>query len=290
MGDVAREESVSTPVATSEGIIAPQSMLDGSRFLMLDPTQIKPNPKQPRHVFNEEALEELCESIKREGVQEPVLVREVHGEFELISGERRVRASVMADVREIPAICRDISDSEMLKLGLIENIQREDLNPIECARAYRGLIEEFGWTQEQCADQVGKKRVTVANTLRLLNLPDEVQEMLNDASLSMGHAKALLSIKNPAAQRAAARKAVNEGLSVRQVEMLGTPKTAKAGTTATTTKSKDPNISSLENDLRRHLGTKVSISPSSGERGKIEIEYYSHEDLDRLVGLLKGGR
>jgi len=288
MGDVANEDAQVKPaVKSAQASAAPQALSDGTRLLMIDPTTIKPNPKQPRHVFNEEALEELCESIKRDGIQEPVIVREVGGGYELVSGERRVRASVMADLREIPAVCREISDRDMLKLGLIENIQREDLNAIECARAYKDLIDEFGWTQEQCADQVGKRRATVANTLRLLNLPDEVQDMLSDNTLSMGHAKALLSLKTPAAQRVAARKAVNEGLSVRQVEQMGAAKTAKAAA-AFPAKAKDPNITSLENELRRHLGAKVSITPTADGRGKVEIEYYNNDDLDRVINLLKG--
>jgi ParB family chromosome partitioning protein len=263
----------------------PQALPDGTRLLLLDPTEIQPNPKQPRRVFREEALEELSASIKRDGVQEPIIVRQVGETYELVSGERRVRASIMADLTEIPAVCRDISDSEMLKLGLIENIQREDLNAIEAALAYQQLIEEFSWTQEQLATEVGKKRATVANTLRLLNLPEVVQEQVADGSLSMGHARALLALPTAAAQAAAARKIVKEGLSVRQAEKLAEEGSGKAKKEAP---KKDPNIAALEDSLRRSLGTKVALKATAPDRGRIEIEYYSHDELERLLALLRG--
>jgi ParB family chromosome partitioning protein len=265
----------------------PQTLPDGTRLLLLDPTTLKPNPKQPRHVFREEALEELSESIRRDGVQEPVLVRQVGDEFELISGERRVRASIMADLREVPAICRNVSDQDMLKLGLIENIQREDLNAMEAAQAYQQLQEEFGWTQEQLATEVGKKRATVANMLRLLNLPEVVQEQVADGSITMGHARALLALPTASQQIAAARRIIKEGLSVRQAEKLaegakpGPPREAK---------KKDPNIAALEDSLRRSLGTKVALKSTSPEKGRIEIEYFSLDELERIIVVLRGGR
>ena len=271
------------PAPARDGTAGPQTLTDGSRLLELDPAQIQPNPKQPRRVFDEDALAELAESIRRDGVQEPVLVRQVDGRYELVSGERRVRASVMADVGLVPAICRDVSDRDMLKLGLIENIQREDLNPIELAYGYGQLIEEFGWTQEELAAEVGKKRTTVTNTLRLLQLPDVVQEMVADGSLTMGHAKALLALKGPAAQAAAARKIVSQDLSVRQVEQLAAdPKKSKKKAAP----KKDPNLTQLEDSLRRSLGTKVNLRAQDAERGRIEIEYYSADELERLLALL----
>lgn len=273
--------------AASTAPPAPQALPDGTRLLLLDPTTLKPNPKQPRHVFREEALEELSESIRRDGVQEPVLVRQVGDEYELISGERRVRASIMADLREVPAICRDVSDQDMLKLGLIENIQREDLNAMEAAQAYQQLQEEFGWTQEQLAAEVGKKRATVANMLRLLNLPEVVQEQVADGSLTMGHARALLAFPTASQQITAARKIIKEGLSVRQAEKLaegtkpGPPREAK---------KKDPNIAALEDSLRRSLGTKVALKTTSPGKGRIEIEYFSLDELERIIAVLRGGR
>jgi len=258
---------------------------DADRVLHLDPAEIQPNPMQPRRVFVEEHLEELAASIKRDGVQEPVIVRERDGAYQLISGERRVRASRMAGMETVPAICRDVSDRDLLRLGLIENIQREDLNPIETARAYRQLSDEFSWTQEQLSEEVGKKRATVANTLRLLNLPDDVQDRVSDGSLSMGHARALLALDSPAAISAACRKVINEGLSVRQVEQLASADKAKRKPGAP--KAKDPNIAHLEDELRRSLGTKVAVKHASSGGGKIEIEYFNLDELDRILEVLR---
>jgi len=211
-----------------------------------------------------------------------VVVRKVGEKYELVSGERRVRASVMADMKTIPAVVREVSDRDMLRLGLIENIQREDLNPVETAQAYQELIEEFSWTQEQLAGEVGKKRVTVTNTLRLLNLPEVVQEMVADGSLTMGHAKALLTLESAAAQLAGARKIISQGLSVRQAEKLA----AEAGKPPRKPAEKDPNIRQLEDSLRQSLGTKVSLKAQAGGRGRIEIEYFNLDELDRLLDRL----
>jgi ParB family chromosome partitioning protein len=195
---------------------------------------------------------------------------------------------VLADKRAIPAVCRDISDRDMLKLGLIENIQREDLNAIEVAQAYQELIAEFGWTQEQLADEVGKKRATVTNTLRLLQLPDVVQDQVADGSLSMGHARALLALPSPSEQAAVARKAIAEGLSVRQVEQIAAARAERAGrgAAAKSAPEKDPNVVQIEDDLRRRLGTKVQLRSGDNGRGRIEIEYFSLDELDRLLALL----
>lgn len=265
----------------------PAGLSDGAVLIELDPSDIRPNPKQPRHTFNEDALQELAESIRRDGVQEPVLVRKAGDHYELISGERRVRASILADKKLIPAVCREVSDRDMLKLGLIENIQREDLNAMETAQGYQDLMDEFGWTQEQVSHEVGKKRATVANMLRLLNLPETVQAMVADGSLSMGHARALLSIDSVTGQLNAARKIVSEGLSVRQAEKLATEQ--KGGAPAPAPKPpKDPNVAQLEDDLRRRLGTKVHLKTQEGGKGRIEIEYFSLDELDRLLVMLRG--
>jgi ParB family chromosome partitioning protein len=259
----------------------------GPRLLELDPHGIEPNPKQPRKAFPEETLQELAESIKRDGVQDPVIVRRVGDQYELVTGERRVRAAIMAGLQTIPAICREVSDADMLKLGLIENIHREDLNPIELAQAYQALLEEFHCTQEQLADEVGKNRVTVTNTLRLLNLPPDIQAHVIDGSLTMGHARALLAIASPEAQRAAARKVIMQGLSVRQAEKLaaapGPQRKSAAG-------PKDPNVARIEDELRRVLGTKVTIRDTKKHRGKIEVEYYTLDDLERILGILRPGK
>ncbi len=261
---------------------AVEEEVSGERLLRLDPRELKPNPKQPRTYFAEEALEELAESIRRDGVQEPVIVRRRGNEYELVSGERRVRASIMAGLTQVPAVCREVSDQDMLKLGLIENIQRENLNSIELAKAYQKLQEEFAWTQEQLADEVGKKRATVANTLRLLNLPPDVQERVADESIAMGHARALLALPTAEAMSTACRKVISEGLSVRETEKLAVPKAPRADKKPA---APDPNVRDIEDRLRRILGTKVKVQ-ASGSKGKIEIDYFSLDELDRLLSLL----
>ena len=263
----------------------PNSLSDGSVLLELDPRLLEKNPGQPRQVFNEDSLEELAASIKQDGIQEPVLVRRVNDRYEIISGERRVRASIMVDLELIPVICREVSDRDMLKLGLIENIQREDLNAIETARAYRLLMDEFGWTQEDLADQVGKKRATVANFLRLLNLPNLVQDYVADGSLSMGHARALLAIDNVETQLAIARKIRESELSVRQTEKL-IAELKKPASSPKPAASRDPNILAIEDRLRRTLGTKVALRAQPQGGGKIEIQYYDNNELERLLNLL----
>ena len=260
---------------------------DGTRLLLLDPEQLRPNPKQPRKIFDEEALQELSESIRRDGVQEPVIVRQVGDIFELVSGERRVRASIMAGLDKVPAVCRDISDRDMLKLGLIENIQRQDLNTIELAQAYQQLMLEFSWTQEEMAREVGKNRATIANVLRLLNLPEAVQDHVARGVLSTGHAKALLSLASANDQHRAARRIIEQGLSVRQTEKLVLEMQAPKPTPGGAAPKKDANVAQIEEDLRRSLGTRVALKTSSPDRGRIEIEYYSLDELERLLGVLK---
>lgn len=258
---------------------------EGSQVLQLDPRTIEPNPKQPRLHFDEETLQELAESIRRDGVREPVTVRKRGSAYQLVIGERRLRGAIMAGLKTVPALCHDVADNDMLRLGLIENIQREDLNPIEVARAYQALIAELGLTQEELANQVGKKRVTVTNTLRLLNLPEDVQERVADGSVSMGHARALLALETADAQRTACRKIIKEGLSVRQAEKLASPlkPRPKKGKPP-----KDPNLSAIEDDLRRRLGTRVTLRPTGNNRGKVEIEYFNLDDLDRILDVLRG--
>ncbi len=282
-----RTAAAPSPTVAPTGPVEPVGLSDGAILIEVDPSELRSNPKQPRHVFREEALQELAESIRRDGVQEPVLVRKVGDHYELISGERRVRASIMADKKLIPAVVREVSDQDMLKLGIIENIQREDLNAMETAQAYQDLMDEFGWTQEQVSQEVGKKRATVANSLRLLNLPETVQAMVADGSLSMGHARALLSIESVSGQINAARKIVTEGLSVRQAEKLATEQKGSAKPPAPKP-PKDPNVAQLEDDLRRRLGTKVHLKTQDGGKGRIEIEYFSLDELDRLLGMLRG--
>ncbi len=263
---------------------APKPLEDGSLLLMLNPRDLRPNPKQPRQYFDEDSLQELAHSIRNDGLQEPVLVRKHNGEYQIVSGERRVRASILAELQTISAICRDISDNDMLKLGLIENIQREDLNPIELARAYRSLSEDFEWTQEELAAQVGKKRATVSNTMRLLNLPEDVQEFVIEGAISMGHARALLALESPMKMSNVCRRVIREDLSVRDVEKITSPTKSK---TAKSPASKDPHLESIEDDLRRRLGTKVHLKANAEWKGKIEIDFYDLDDLERILKILR---
>lgn len=252
-------------------------------LIHINPENIKPNPRQPRKYFNEDALEELAESIKNDGVQEPLIVRKVQNTYEIVCGERRCRAAVMAGLETVPAICRDISDQEMLKFGIIENIQREDLNAIELAHAYKELMDEYTWTQEELSREVGKKRATVANTLRLLQLPEAIQGQVADGLLSMGHARALLALPTTAAQLALARKIIAQGLSVRQAEQQASRQSESKTRTASGNAEKEPHIKELEERLRRGLGTRVSVKPADKEKGTIEIAYFSLDELDRLL-------
>jgi ParB family chromosome partitioning protein len=273
------EPDARTPISLASG----ESGED--RILHLDPHGIKPNPKQPRVTFDEEALEELAESIRRDGVFEPIIVRKADHGYELVSGERRVRACIMAGLETVPALCREVSDSDMLKLGLIENIQREDLNAIELAEAYQSLINEFAWTQEELSAEVGKKRATVTNTLRLLNLPGDVQRAVAEGAITMGHARALLALDSPKDQSAACRTVIEQGLSVRQAEKLAAPAKPRAKRES----ERNPHVAAIEDNLRKALGTKVSLRTQGADasKGKIEIEYYSLDDLERILDVFR---
>lgn len=256
----------------------------GEEVLFLDIERILPGKQQPRKVFHEESLKELSASIKEKGVLQPIIVsRTGDGSFNLIAGERRWRAATLAGLKKIPALIKNVASKDSLEIALIENIQREDLNPVETAEAFNRLINDFNLTQEELSDRVGKDRATIANYLRLLKLPDEIRALLYNGSLSMGHARALLGIEGRSRQVEAARKIIKAGMSVREAERLAKTE-AKAATPA---RHKDPQISSLEERLIKHLGTKVRIN-HKGKRGQIEIEYYSLEELDRLLEILQG--
>lgn len=254
----------------------------GREVIEIEIERIIPGGEQPRKVFKDATLKELAQSIKEKGVLQPVLVaREGSGAFRLIAGERRLRAAQLAGLKKIPTILREAGPEDSLEIALIENIQREDLGPLETAQAFRRLMKQFGLTQDKLAEKVGKERATVANYLRLLKLPEEIKNYLNEGSLSMGHARAILSIESPARQVEAARRVVKAGLSVREAEALAAraakPKAGKA--------RPDPQIASLEEKLRKSLATKVKIR-HRGKGGRIEIEYYSLEELDRLLDVL----
>jgi ParB family chromosome partitioning protein len=248
--------------------------------------QIVPSPLQPRKEFVAAQLTELMESIREHGVIQPLIVRPVHGKLELIAGERRFRASRELGLTEVPVITREATDKEVLEMALIENLQREDLNPIEEARAYERLARDFAMRQEDIAQRVGRNRATVANSMRLLDLPMEVQDFLAKGSLTTGHAKVLLSLKKPKEQEKAAAEVIKKGLSVRATEKLvqgvlnpPPPKPEVADTEFGTA------IEAVEQKLVSHLNTNVSLHHSD-KKGRIEIDYYGVEDLNRIIALL----
>lgn len=270
----------SAPEMTESDQQTPAPAVD-HRYLPID--QIRRGVYQPRTTINEEALQELADSIKAQGVIQPIVVRPVEQGFELVTGERRWRASQLAGLTEIPSIIREISDDAAAAMALIENIQREDLNAIETARGLHRLINEFGLTHQQTADAVGRSRTGVSNLLRLLELEEEVKQHVYEKQLEMGHARALLSLSKEQ-QITTARKVVNEGLSVRQTEKLVSQELNKPAAAAKKSqKSADPNIKRLEEDLAARLGAKVGISYNDDGKGKLVIQYNSLDELDGIL-------
>ena len=266
---------------------------DQGQVRMLRLSQVDPNRSQPRTRFEEEALEELAESIRQFGVLQPILVQKKNGRYEIIAGERRWRASRKAGLTEIPAIVREYSNQEAVELSLIENIQREDLNPIEEARAFKRLLDEFGLRQEDLAVRVSKSRTAITNSIRLLKLDERVQEMVVNEKISMGHARALIPVEIPEEQFLLAQQIEEKRLSVRDTEKLvknlGADKKKKADKKKEK-KERDPALDlaykAIEERLKQSLGTKASIRHGGDGTGKIEIEFYSHEDLEKIVDLL----
>ena len=251
---------------------------------MVKVTMIEPNRDQPRKNFDEDALMELADSIKQFGLLQPILVQNKDTHYEIIAGERRWRAAKLAGLKEIPVIIKNLTDQELVEISLIENIQREDLNPIEEAQAYKRLISEFHLKQDEVAERVAKSRTAVTNSMRLLKLCDEVQQMLVNEMLTTGHARALLAIEDPEEQYSVAQKVFDEKMSVRDVEKLvkNLHKPEKAQKKEEN-KSLEIIYQKIEDRLKETLGRKVSISPKQNGSGKIEIEFYDHEDLDRLL-------
>jgi ParB family chromosome partitioning protein len=248
---------------------------------------IRSNRFQPRMQFAEDELAELCQSIKEQGILQPLLVREENDGFELIAGERRLRAAKKAGLTQVPVVIKRIEDSKLLELSIVENIQRANFNPIEESEAYHHLITEFNLTQDEAATRVGKSRSAVANFLRLRQLPEPIKTSMQEGKLTMGHARALLGIENSTQQMAAWRAVVKKNLSVRETEDLirslkGEKKKPKVGRKST----EDLNLLSLADDLSRHFGTKVVIK-RRGQAGRVEIEFYSNDDLDRLIDRLR---
>lgn len=245
----------------------------------IDVDQIRPNPYQPRKVFNDAALQELSQSIAQHGVFTPILVKKSIQGYDLIAGERRLRASKLAGLKEIPAIVVNFSDQEMMEIALLENIQREDLNVIEEAKAYEQLMHRLHYTQEQLANRVGKSREHITNTLRLLKLPEDVQDLVVQKKLTMGHVRALLGLKNELDMRKVAKQAIEQGLSVRKVEQIVKDKTSKKVTEPKP--EEDPYVRDAKSKLEEYFQTSVSISAHS-----VSIHYQDKEDLTRLLELL----
>jgi ParB family chromosome partitioning protein len=266
--------------------------LKDAAFQLIPVSRIAPNADQPRKNFNAETIEELANSIREKGVLQPIIVKKrPDGNFEIVCGERRFRAASLCGLAEVPAIIKDIAAEDFLEWALIENIQREDLSPIEEAEAYQRLVEERMISQEEVAKRVGKNRVTVTNTLRLLRLPDEVKQYLSDGRLSAGHARALLGLLSPEHQRHMAKRIVDENLSVRQVEAIVNRSNAHKRK-AKTARHLSAEIIDLETRLTHFLGTQAKIYPRKNQKeGRVEIQYFSLDDLDRVlqkIGLPRG--
>ena len=269
---------------------AAETAADSSKSaeMMVKISKVEPNLNQPRKQFDEDSLSELAESIKQYGILQPLLVSDKKDYYEIIAGERRWRAAKMAGLKEVPVLVREFSEQEIVEISLIENIQREDLNPIEEAKAYRRLTDEFHLKQDEIAERVSKSRVAVTNSMRLLKLDERVQQMLIDEMISPGHARALLGISDGETQAAAAMKIFDEKLSVRETEKLvkklleppAKPKTEKNST-------EDAIYERLEERMKGIIGTRVFIHRKKNNKGKIEIEYYSKEELDRIIDLFE---
>jgi ParB family chromosome partitioning protein len=260
--------------------------LESSSFFLCPIEKIRPNPNQPRRQLDHDALESLALSIKEKGILQPLVVWEVNGVYELIVGERRWRAAQKAGLKVVPVVIKDVSSNELLELALIENIQREDLNPLEEAMAYKRLISELGFTQAQVAAKVGRERSTVANFLRLLQLPVYAQTDLLNGKFSMGHARAILMVEDPEKQKELRDEIIKKDLSVRQAESLARRLAKGITPRAKVQKVEDPNIKSICEDLSRKLNSKVKIVQTK-RGGRLEISYSSIQDLERVIKLLK---
>ncbi len=265
------------------GALIPEEKKESS--LMIDINKIKSNSEQPRKNFDNDKILELSESIKVHGIIQPLILKQNNDEYIIIAGERRWRAAKMAGIKEVPAIVMELSDKDILEISLIENIQREDLNPIEEAIAYKKLLTDFEITQEQLSERLGKSRTVITNSMRLMKLDERVQQYIIEGVLSEGHGRALLSIKdNNELQYEVAQKTIDDGMSVRQLEKL-----IKSGVLERKPKKKqkelNPYYRDVKDKLQNHFGTKVNINANKG-KGKIEIEYYSEEDLQRILDII----
>ena len=285
-GDLTEETKKEEP---QEKIVVETKIVEVPKEVYLKISMIEPNQEQPRKEFNQEQLEELAESIRNYGVLQPIMVQKKGDLYEIIAGERRWRAAKMAGLKEVPVIIRDFDRQKKMEISLIENVQRSDLNPIEEAMAYRQLIEEFGLKQEEIAERVSKNRATIANSLRLLKLDPRVQELLTQGVISNGHARALLAIEDLEQQYGAAELIVKNGLSVREVEKL--VKSLLKPAKEKEPKKEEQDLSFIFQDLEERMksimGTKVMIHRKDKSKGRIEIEYYSEAELERIVELIE---
>ncbi len=273
-GAAGREDKTEEKVTPAQGGV-----------IYVDINDIKPNASQPRKQFDEDKLQELADSIEKHGLIQPIVLRKAGKGFEIVAGERRWRAARIIGLKEIPAIVKELTDEENMLLAIIENMQREDLNPIEEAEGIKQMIDTYGLTQEQVSLSVGKSRPYITNSLRLLKLPEIVRQLTAEGKISMGHARALAAIKDEDKQIELAERTAKEGLSVRQIEVLA-QETKKPEKKPAKKKRKSADEKRVEEDLKNALGTKVNIK-RTGKRGKIEIEFYSKEELERLIELLK---
>lgn len=259
---------------------------DGEQVHRIPIDSVDPNPYQPRRIFQPDRLQELARSIRENGLIQPILVRRNGQRYTLIVGERRWRAARAAGVTEVPAMIQDVPPDRLLEVTLIENIQREDLNPIETAQAFERMARELNISHEEIAKRTGKERTTVTNLLRLLKLPPDIQQLVAERRISMGHARAVLGLPDEERQRAVAEKAAAQGLSVRQVERLVQRMTEKRQVGSADEARADPNVAAALLEMERILGTRVRIIARSDRKGKIEIDYYSPEDLDRIYSVI----
>lgn len=283
------EKTEETVKSASSFAVKPEQEEPAQTELELKVSEIEPNQDQPRKAFDQEQLEELADSIRKYGVLQPLLVQKKGESYEIIAGERRWRAAKLAGLKTIPVVIREYSPQQAMEIALIENVQREDLNPIEEARAYQRLMQEFSLKQEEIAERVSKNRTTITNSMRLLNLASEVQQMLVEGRIASGHARALLAVADPYQQLELAKKVEAERMSVREVEkavkLLGKEKKEKKKSQVD--EAVELVFQDMENRMKTVMGTKVNISRKDKSKGKIEIEYYSEAELERLVELIE---
>ncbi|MGG0656098.1 ParB/RepB/Spo0J family partition protein [Rummeliibacillus pycnus] len=263
-----------------------QDLLETDKVTQTAIRDIRVNPYQPRKVFDEEALQELAQSIREHGILQPIILRRKDSKYEIVVGERRFRAAKLANLTEVPAVIRDLNDTQMMELAILENLQREDLTPIEEAEAYHSLIEHLNLTQEELSKRLGKSRPHIANHVRLLTLPKEIQKLVNEGKLSMGHGRTLLGLKNKKQIPIVADKVMKQQLNVRQLEELVHLLNEKVPRETKNKVNRDIFIEEKESQLRDYFGTNVLIKKSKN-KGKIEIEFFSEDDLERILELLE---